>query len=661
VSTTTVPLDLSRLARMSGIITEFEGADGQPHQAGVDTIRALLEALGTPVDGERDVRAALDMRLAEARERVIPPIVVHRVGAPTPVEVNLPVRCDTHKTRLILELENGQTRYHAMAELLQAGHTESQQYIGLPPSWHPIEPGYHALTIDGPGVSARARYLVAPLCPTPSRAWGAFVPLHACRDANDWGIGSYPGLAELAQWTSALGAGFVGGLPLYPIDDRPPIDPSPYLPMSRLAYNELYIDPTVVPEVAHSPEASALLASSELARQVAGLHATTLVDYDEISRLKRTVLEPLSRAVAGNARRVTELQAFAADHPELLAYARFRAERAGSDTADYHLYVQWVAATQLDEAATAGAPLYGDFPIGVRSDGFDTAWAPEAFAHGVEGGAPPDAFFSGGQSWGFQPLHPEHMRRDGYRYLVACLRRACRHASFLRIDHVPGLHRLFWIPEGMDARHGAYVRYHSDELRALVCLEAHRSDTVIIGEDLGTVPPEVRSGMADDRMLRSWVMQFETSAAEPLPDPPEDALASWSTHDLPRFASFADGADLESPADADARTERLDWRHALQTRLKTPLGTSDALLRGCLSHLAEGPASLVMIDLEELWGARESQNRPGTGPEVSNWRRRAPQPFETMRSDDDRSAFLASLERPHPDEARELDQQAAAS
>jgi 4-alpha-glucanotransferase len=637
--------ELEQLASLSGIVTSFVGTDQAVHTATVDTMRALLASLGTPVDSERAVRAALREHHERQARQVIDPVITSRPEAWPTLPVRLPNGIDPDECTLILECETGEIRRHPMADLF-TGTTSGAEYLGQlalhRTGWPPIPPGYHALVVEAPRLTARARYIVAPPCPIPERSWGAFLPLHAARGEMDWGIGSYRDLAELTRWVGDLGGAFVGTLPLYPIADQAPIDPSPYLPLSRLAYGELYIDPTAVPELTGASQVQHLLQSDDVTRQIGTLRSKTLVDYDGIARLKRPILEALWRALDGRPARREALAAFAHQRPELVAYARYRARTEPDGQADYHLYVQWLAYEQLSAATRDGCALYADLPIGVRTDGFDAEWAPDAFASGAQGGAPPDAFFTGGQNWGFQPLHPERMRQDGYRYMIECLRRACRHAAFLRLDHVPGLHRLFWIPDGMAATDGAYVSYRSNELRAIVCLEAHRAGTVIVGEDLGTVPAVVRTDMVADRMLRSWVMQFESTTKEPLPDPPTDALASWGTHDLPRFTTYLDGEDIDPEGDEETRWARDEWRHALLNALG-PDTTADTALPVCLEHLAAGPAQLVMVDLEELWGERTAQNRPGTGPEARNWTHRTRRSLSEMAADAPRTAFLSSL------------------
>jgi 4-alpha-glucanotransferase len=641
-----LPPGLRRLAEQLGVLTTFDGADGRSHQANEDSVRAVLAALGTPVASEQDTGAALQALRDERSRRVLEPVVAVRQAEPTVVPVNLPDDVDSEQCWISFEMENGQLARHRMSAVYippgpgRSGRLDLRLIEGL-------EPGDHGLVLETPHQVFQARMFVAPSCPAPGRSWGAFMPIHALRSDDDWGIGSYTALGELASWVRELGGGFVGSLPLYPVADGAPMDPSPYLPLSRLAYNELFIDVTVVPELLAAPEARQHLHSGHLADRLRELRSAALVDYDEVGRIKRDLLRELCLALVSRpSSRRDQFDTFAKERPELEAYARFRAVREagerGSSDVTYHLYTQWVASEQLALAAQAGCSLYADLPVGVRADGFDHEWAPDAFVPGMQGGAPPDAFFEAGQVWGFRPLHPERMRKDGYRYLAECLRRACRHADILRIDHAAGLHRLYWIPDGMDGSQGVYVRYRADELHALVCLEARRSGTVVVGEDLGTVPPEVRRAMGKDGMLRSWVMQFESTADKPFPDPPPRSLASWSTHDLPRFATFfANGAhEGDKPAE---RAEHERWRDGILDRTPKGQQTREGALRTCLAHLAGGPADLVLVDLEEFWGEEQPQNRPGTGPEAANWRRRAPVSLAEMRNDTPRGRFLASL------------------
>jgi 4-alpha-glucanotransferase len=686
--------ELFALADIYGVQAAYGGEDGTRHRADEDTVLAILQALGAPLGSPAHAAAALAAHRQEKARRHLEPILVHHVGRPGSTTLTLPRSVHPRQVWCTIELEDGDVRRQSLSGSItnmavgaaSPGPAQSTYRFSLEPDpSRPIPPGYHQVIVEWPGARATALLLAAPPCPDPSRGWGVFLPLHALRTDNDWGVGSYTDLCDLGEWMAELGASMLGALPLYPAFLDPPADPSPYLPVSRLAYNEVFVDPTSLPELTQSPEARQLLDSDAFRRRLSSAHHAALVDYEEVARLRRQVLAPMAEVLLGRpSTRHDELTAFTDRHPELLAYARFRADldARGPDSGQsdhdargargprehpssfgYHLYAQWAAAEQLTVAAST-ARLYADLPIGVHPDGFDPLWAPKVFVTGVHGGAPPDLFFEGGQDWSFPPLHPERVREDGYRYFIDIVRRAFRHASYLRVDHVMGLQRLYWIPEGFDARHGAYVSYRADELHAVVSLEAHRAGTVVVGEDLGTVPAGVRERMTRDHMLRSWVLQFESTAEDPLPAPPAAVMASWGTHDLARFGAYFWGLDIDQNEGAGQltaqeattqREERERWRTAMTAASGATGETGESadpadsanlattVLRRCLAHLAQSEAELVMVDLEELWGERQPQNRPGTGTEAANWRRRASHTLEEARKDNETNEFLRQL------------------
>ncbi|MDA8310631.1 MAG: 4-alpha-glucanotransferase [Actinomycetota bacterium] len=641
-----VPGDLRHLAALYGVETSYVDTAGRTREASTETIRVLLAALGAPV--EDPATAVREERLRRHVEVLAPVVAVPAAGTQA-VAVGVPRPVHPRDCWLVLEAEDGTTRkarlmpaiHRPLGSASVEGRTMDRYEAQLSAPLDPLDPGYYHLRIEGPGIDAASMVVVAPRCPLPARGWGAFLPVHAMRTRTDWGVGNYPALAEMAAWVRGIGGAFVGTLPLYPGFYDEPLEISPYLPATRLGWNELYVDPTALPELEASPDARDLLGSEAFRQALASQRRNALVDYPASMALVRRVLEPLARALFSkpSARR-DALEAFARERPDLVEYSRFRAGAEAQDagasratsratsrlpedeTARYHLYAQWVADQQF--AAAAGGILC-DLPAGVHPLGFDTSFEPACFAEGVEVGAPPDQFFDRGQRWSFRPLHPRGIREQRYRHVVSVLRHAMRHATVLRLDHVMGLYRLYWVPAGAEATDGAYVRYHDDDLRAIVALEAHRSATAIVGEDLGTVPEELRRGMADDRMLRSWVLQFEVSADAPLPDPPDLSMASIGTHDLPRFVSF-----WEAP-------ERAGWRRALG-------GDPRRGLRASLDHLAAGPARLVLADVEDLWLERWPHNRPGSGAEAGNWQHRSARTLEEIFEDDDVVDALARID-----------------
>lgn len=407
---------------------------------------------------------------------------------------------------------------------------------------------------------------------------------------------------------------------------------------------------------------------------------------------RRPALEAEAESFLGDEDSPPELAAFRARNPLVDDYARFRAITEARGTWDrwpdrlrardvrpgdydaavarYHLYVQYRAERQLAEVAERGADqgvsLYLDLPMGVHSRGYDVWRERSLFATRASAGAPPDSLAAGGQDWGFPPLHPEVSRLQGHRYFIASIRKHLRFAGVLRIDHVMQLHRMFWIPGG-DARDGVYVRYPAEELYAILCLESHRSRAVLVGEDLGTVPREVRRSMKRHGLPGMYVVEFELEDIEHRPssieprsssggeasDPGalrpkpvrEGALASIGTHDTPTFAGWWWGEDVRIRRDlgqiTEAEAEReLAGRGVMREKLLRGLGiehrasstehgealaVQEALLRG----MGRSGAGLVLATLEDLWLEREPQNVPGTTGE-RNWRRRARRSLDAL-------------------------------
>jgi 4-alpha-glucanotransferase len=410
-----------------------------------------------------------------------------------------------------------------------------------------------------------------------------------------------------------------------------------------------------------------MIQSSGFGAALESSRSEPLIDYRQLMALKRSVLEELLRGLLnGSSQRRTSFETFCAAHPIAHDYAAFRAKverertvwehwpaasRAGrlrSNGYDervkrYHLFVQWQAHEQmraLGEKAKRGGPaLYLDFPLGVNRDGYDVWREREVFALDANGGAPPDPFFTKGQDWGFPPLQPDSLRRQGYRYFTHCLRHHLRYAGMLRIDHIMGLHRLYWIPRGFAATDGLYVRYRAEEFYAIVSLESHRHHAQIVGENLGTVPPYVNTAMAKHRIYGMDVSQFRSAAD--FRNPPEighDRVASLNTHDTPTFAGFWNEGDIQDRLDlgllseADLprhRHERAEQREALIAYLKSRGWLNDdhpspeAVLRAWLFQLANSAASLVLVNLEDLWLEPLPQNVPGTWQERPNWQRKA--------------------------------------
>jgi 4-alpha-glucanotransferase len=667
---------LRLLARCYGIQTAYRDNHWHYHRAAPETMLAMLQGLGAPIETPKDVPDALRLYRQHIWQRGVEPVIVAWTGQHTSFELRLPMAHLETSVACRLTLETGQEQ-HWEQHLHDFPTTHSTDVEGeiygckhlvLPSS---LPWGYHRLTVDTIGHRWQALVIAAPPSTYASetikaqRDWGLFLPLYALHSQRSWGAGDLTDLQSFATWVAERGGGIVGTLPilaafLNAASDHT-LDPSPYAPVSRLVWNELYVDVERVPGFATAHTTMPAAASM--------LRHAPLVDYPRLMTCKRRILEDLAErffAEPSDARHAA-LQRFLATHPHVETYASFRAvgehlrapwstwptaQRDGQIQAGdyhephrrYHLFAQWMAHEQLNalsrHCADQDIRLYLDLPLGVHPDGYDVWHEPELFVRGTATGAPPDALAPQGQNWGFPPLNPLAIRQQEYRYCIAYLRQQMRHAGVLRLDHVMGLHRLFAIPQGFESTQGVYLRYAAEELYAILSLESHRHQVTLVGENLGTVPPYVNAAMDRHRLQRMYVVPFETE-----PDPtqalrpvPAASVASLNTHDLFPFAAYCQGLDIEQrrvrglldPDDADReRRERMatiDTLHRffvhkglLPEHAKAPA----MWLRACLTFLSLSPADIVLINLEDLWGETQPQNVPGTQDGFSNWRRKA--------------------------------------
>lgn len=677
------------LAGLYGVQTAYLDVDRRRRQASPEALAAVLRALGAGIETPRDAASALRERRLEVWRRTIEPAAVAWDGRVPPLTLRLPGARPSGRAACRIETEGGDSLVWTVPldglPIEASVEVEGEAFIALGlalPDGLPM--GYHRLTVETAGGCKEALVLSAPArayAPAGGKRWGVFLPLYALRSGRDWGAGDLGGLADLAAWTAGIGGRAVATLPLLPAflgGVNEPLDPSPYSPVSRLFWNEFYIDVTAVPELARCPAACRLVASPEFQQELEELRAAPLVEYRRVMRLKRRVLESVAQTffAAGEPGRLASFRAFLAARPAVEDYARFRAavERFGSNwrswpepirsgtlgdadvdvtAKQYHLYVQWISNEQMqglsERSRASGVDLYFDLPLGVHPDGYDAWRERDTFAGRVSAGAPPDTFFARGQDWGFAPPHPERTRESGHRYFIDTLRHHLAVAGALRIDHVMGLHRLYWIPEGMDAADGVYVRYPAEEMYAVLSIESHRRRAIIVGEDLGTVPRRVRAAMARHHIQRTYVLQYEVSpgCARPVAPAPRGAVASLNTHDMPPFAAFWAGLDiadhvklglLGNERAADLRERLARTRAALirflcrEGLLDTPSPRVAEALRACLRLLAGNASRLVLVNLEDLWLETEPQNVPGTrDDERPNWRRKAARPVEALR------------------------------
>jgi 4-alpha-glucanotransferase len=578
----------------------------------------------------------------------------------------------------------------------------------------PFPLGYHTLNVTarhGSGVLQRgASFIVcpdraydAPLADGGGRAAGLGVALYGVRSARNAGVGDFGDLRRLTRWaTRALGVRFVGLNPLHALRNRYPYAHSPYLPLSSRFVNHLYLELEAVPEFASSATAQRQLADA--APLLARLRAVPHVPYDETDGFKLRVLRTLFEEFLarswnrpGESRRRRSFEDYLAREGRSLEHfalfqaidAQQAAEGEGGwswrrwpagfrrpDGPDaraflerrreevlFWQYVQWQLDEQLAQlnrdASQAGLGLgyYHDLALAVDEHGAD-AWAQQdLFAAGARVGAPPDDFNAAGQDWGFPPPHPERDRAQGYRAFAGQIRQACRHAGLLRIDHVMRLARLFWIPDGMPAAEGAYVRYRQPELFGILALESVRNRTVIVGEDLGVVPDGFREAMAAEGLCSCRLLWFERrddGSCRPPEEYPRDAMVSITTHDLPTLTGFWTGHDLltrraiglfpdEGAFERAVEVRRHERRRLLELLVSRgllgperlgssgePADPDGELHDAVVALLCSTPSRFFVLAQEDLFKVPDQQNVPGTVTERPNWVWRMPWTVEEL-------------------------------
>ena len=661
-----VARDLLQLARLYGVGVSYTDGLGARRRTSEEALEAILRGLGVDTV---DPGAAHDEALRSRWDALSEPVAVAWDGRGDVVVRG--AESARGRVRIEVACEDGSSRRStsalAEAPILDRIELGRRSLVARQRAASADLPlGYHRATVRVGRRSAEVLVISAPQrAPAPPRgmrASGVVAPLYSLRSEHRHGIADLGDLRRLLDWTWARGGDFVGTLPLLAGYLDPPAEISPYLPASRLAWNEVYLELPRTPEWERARAAHEWFASPEARREAARLDRASLADPAAAFALKQPAIEAMARAAfSSRGGRLEALGRFAEDRPEIVEYARFRAaeERLGRpwqqwparprggrlrdsdvprDSYRTHLYAQLAMHEQLrrlaEDARAAGPGLYLDLPLGAHGSSFDLWRDPEAFAPALGAGAPPDRLFEGGQSWGLPPMHPQRLREGGYRHFIEVLRNHLRYAGVLRLDHVMGVERLYVIPPGGNARDGAYIHYEAEELWAILALEASRTGSLLIGEDLGTVTRSVRAAMQRHRVGRMHVLEFAVRPEEDpaLVPPPRGALATLSTHDLSPLAGWVDGDDVALRRrlgfiDAERESADLAARRREVRALRAAVGHrrgGDArqLVRASLRSLGGSEAPLVAVALDDLVGLSAPQNVPGTVDEHPNWRRR---------------------------------------
>ncbi|MBV9157624.1 MAG: 4-alpha-glucanotransferase [Acidobacteriaceae bacterium] len=521
--------------------------------------------------------------------------------------------------------------------------------------WRDLPLGYHTLRNFDSG--EETRLIIAPKrCHLPEelRAWGWTIQLYALRSQSSWGMGDLEDLRRVSTWSAdVLGARVIMTNPIGACAPVTPQQPSPYLPSSRLFRNPLYL------RIEEIPSARAVLPDFDhLVARGRALNDRATIDRDVIYTLKLQALREiwsrtndqidLSRYEQEQGENLDLFAVFCVlaeenganwrdwpaeyQDPSSPSVAKFAADF--QDRVRFHKWIQCLIDVQLARASARGT-IVQDLPIGVDAGGFDAWLWQDVFAKRISVGAPPDPFSTKGQDWGLPPFVPHKLRAAAYDPFVQTLRSAMRYSGGLRIDHVMGLFRLFWIPVGASAKQGAYVRYRADELLSILALESVRAKAFVVGEDLGTVEPGVREKLADFRVLSYRVLWFEE---KPPKQYPELSLASASTHDLPTIAGVWSGADLHDQANAGLEPNgegQEKNKKQLQKIADVPESSpvSEVIVKAH-EALAQAPSVVILGSLDDALGAEQRPNLPGAmNDKRPNWSIPLPKKLEEVETD----------------------------
>lgn len=625
---------LRALARAMGVATRYTDGLGRKVVVGPETLLRVCTALGAPLSSVADATEALRaVRAGRGGGGLIPPVVIAWDGVFDPVQVT-----GRGKIRAELHLEQGG----------QAGVECVDRTVRLAT---PLPLGYHRLTVEAAGRQDTATVIATPVHawrrPGAHRSWGVGTHLAALRSARSRSIGDLRDLRSLCEYVRERGGDLVTALPLLPTFNSPWPEPSPYSPVSRLFWSELILDLGGAHRpVAAPPTLDVSAAEAEVRAALAGLPAPDPAELDE----------------------------------ELLRYARFRgaqaklgrnwrewpaAAQAGTLSPEhvdpyeerFHLVAQTMVRRQLQELRQhldgGGIRLGLDLAVGSHSDGYDTWSRQDLFVAGMSVGAPPDAGFPGGQDWGFSPVHPGLSRREGHRYLAASISHQASLAGVLRVDHIMAWTRLYWIPHGMGLHQGTYVSYPADELFAILSLESNRHRCEVVGENLGTVPPEIFEALPRHRIWGMYLAMFQASGGPNVTPPTSADMALVGTHDTPTFAGWLAGNDIKdrvrygmlaeraAPAAIEERVRAMGW---LAETLGVHVEDRKTFFAALLTWLARSDSPLVVPWLEDLWLEEVAVNLPGTpSSQRPNWQRPMRRLLDEIFADPEMDALLRHL------------------
>lgn len=698
----TDPLD--RLAKLYGVGATYQDFRNRPRQVSDESRAAILSAFGLDLSDEHAIEMAAHTLETVRWMRMLAQAVVVTYGAGAEVPVSIPLDLMARQASWKVTLEDAATREGSVSletlAVIEKGKVENRDFIrvNVPlPADLPL--GYHRITIAlDTGLSGESCLIVAPrhcyqaqALADGRRIWGIAVQLYSLRSTKNWGMGDFHDLRELIALSAPLGCNIVGLNPLHALLPADPSHISPYSPSSRQFLNVLYIAVPEVPEFAECEAARRHVDDIAFQVQLQQLRASANVDYQGVAAAKFAVLQMLYQHfrvthLARNTPRAQDFQRYVEERgqplrlhaifdpldadlrlqgpqywgwpswpeeyrdPTAPAVARFA--RARSVEIEYFLYLQWLAESQLAGAqqlareSGMSVGLYGDVAVGANPAGSETWSNRHLYLRDASVGAPPDELALKGQDWGIPPQDPAELRAQEYQPFIVMIRNNMRPVAALRLDHVMTLFRLWWVPRGMISAQGAYVHYPLADLIAILALESVRNHCIVVGEDLGTVPVEMREAMEHYEAYHYKVLLFEKQGDGSFKAPSlyvNNALATVTTHDLPTLRGWWEVQDIAlrdrlnlypdaTVAQAIRDTRAIELREMMKALTSQGLWHwqeheplpeySPALARAIQCYLGLSCANVAMIQIEDLIGMVDPVNVPGTDKEHANWQRK---------------------------------------
>ncbi len=704
---------LQQLVEMRGIETQYVDAWGKPATIAESSKAKLLNTLGYDTSSDEKIQSQITQDIKSVWLSPLNPVQVVRNTQEINLAVRLPIELVNDDHTLTVTCENGDVLTHQftpvdqeMTTMAHIDDVEFHEYVVTLPLDLPL--GYHdvALSADDDEF-ARSRLIVAPeACYTPNeikegkKIWGLSVQLYCVRSEKNWGIGDFSDLALLIEKAAGVGADFIGLNPIHALYPANPNACSPYGPSSRRWLNYLYIDVTAI-DGYDDASVQAVVNSDEFKATLEHARNVEHVDYEAVAHLKLAALKAVfdvydAKYLRKSTKQNKAFKAFVEAGGESLdmlavydalqshlkaegkdswgwpvfpqdykdyynpAVAKFKS--ANEQDVKFYLFLQWIAAQQLElasnKATDAGMTigLYRDLAVGV-SEGSAEIWGnKDLYCTGASVGAPPDILGPLGQNWGLPPMDPRKLYEQGYQPIIDLFASNMASSGSLRIDHVMALLRLWWVVKGDNAKDGGYVYYPVDDLLGILALESHRNQSLVIGEDLGTVPEEIRSKLADNGVYSYRVFFFEQAEDGGFFSPshyPVQSMSTLTTHDMPTLIGYWHCLDLELgkeiglyPTEEILQTLYADRHENKQAILDTlhghgsigdnvgrdvnHTGMNRELNNGMQVHMAGGSSALLSLQLEDWLEMDKPVNIPGTFDEYPNWRRKLTENIESM-------------------------------